>query len=85
MNPFTIVSTLIFLGLSASACGASNDALRARAAFDLNCSEDKLAIVELSTMTHGVTGCGRRAAYVQRCGGGVCTWMQDGARTGRAP
>lgn len=34
-----------------------------RASFELECPKDQLQVVELATMTIGVTGCGKRAVY----------------------
>jgi hypothetical protein len=63
-------------------CGATEDQLRARAAYDLSCSESKLDIVEIDERTRGVKGCGQRATYVESCERvgdyGVkrdCTWV----------
>jgi hypothetical protein len=61
--------------LSLAGCGASEEQLRARAAFDLNCAESKLRVVEIDDQTSGVRGCGKRATYIQRCHGGECTWV----------
>jgi hypothetical protein len=44
--------------------------LKERAAFDLNCPKDQLQTTELGSMaTQGVSGCGRRATYVQAATG----------------
>jgi hypothetical protein len=59
--------------IAITACaGANTDALRTRAAFDLQCSNEKLALTELNSgsqgdgegAVYGVDGCGRRATYV---------------------
>ena len=56
------------LALSSTAgCGASDENLRARAAFDLNCPEQTVKVVELDERTRGVSGCGQRATYVENC------------------
>jgi hypothetical protein len=66
------------------ACGAATtDQLKTRAAFDLNCSEGELQMTELDSKTRGVSGCGRRATYVESCEGAVgtvtrkCTWVMN--------
>ncbi len=66
------------------ACGATEEQLRARAAYDMDCSKDSLHIVEIDDRTRGVTGCGQKATYVESCGstdgyGGKhdCTWVQN--------
>jgi len=49
-----------------------------RAAFDLECSKDKLQVVELDTNTKGVRGCGRKATYVWSCGQNqTCVWVMN--------
>jgi len=35
-----------------------------RAAFELECPKDQLAVTELSGNTFGVTGCGKKAVYM---------------------
>jgi hypothetical protein len=69
--------------LSLVACGgATADQLRARAAFDLNCPQSQVNVVELDERTRGVRGCGQQATYVENCSmidgyGGKhdCTWV----------
>ena len=63
-----------------AACGATDDQLRARAAFDLDCAQSKLTLVEIDERTQGVKGCGQKVTYVQNCQPGVmgvreCTWI----------
>jgi hypothetical protein len=65
-----------------ASCGADTDALRTRAAFDFQCTKDKLALTELSSgrgsaalgAVYGVEGCGHRATYVQPT---VSTWIMN--------
>lgn len=62
------------------ACGATEDQLRTRSAFDLNCPAEQLSITFIDGMTRGVTGCGQRVTYVQVCDGPPslgrsCTWV----------
>jgi len=73
-----------FIGLAGlAACGgATTEQLRARAAFDLDCPQHKIQLVEIDERTQGVNGCGQRATYVESCGhvdgyGGKhdCTWI----------
>lgn len=59
------VLILSALALSMTGCVAQ---LKQRAAFDLDCSEDQLEVVDLGG-PKGVKGCGRRATYV---------WTQQG-------
>jgi hypothetical protein len=68
------------------ACGASEEQLRARAAFDLKCTDAQLSVVEIDDRTRGVIGCGGRATYVESCsrygqsGGKTgCTWVMNGS------
>jgi len=58
-------------------CGASEEQLRARAAFDLDCRESSLRVIEIDDQTRGVRGCGQRATYVERCKqqASDCTWV----------
>lgn len=75
--------------LSCATMGASDDQLRARAAFDLDCPETSLELVEIDARTRGVRGCDQRLTYVEQCKpcangyvGCECTWMlnTDGRR-----
>src|SRR5947209_4258169 len=50
---------LVLLGIGCG--GATVEQLRARAAFDLQCPEASIKLVELDDRTQGVTGCGQRA------------------------
>jgi hypothetical protein len=78
-----VVSSLVTVLVgTAMGCGASEDQLRVRASFDLNCRGDQLQLVQLDDRTQGVTGCGQRVTYVENCGwrdgyGGKhdCTWI----------
>jgi hypothetical protein len=38
--------------------------VKKQAAFDLNCPESQLSVVQLNPTTFGVTGCDRRMSYV---------------------
>lgn len=68
-----------FLGLGCAS--ASEDQLRARAAYDLECNKDSLRIIELDDRTRGVQGCGQKVTYVENCDGvrsnllTECTWI----------
>lgn len=75
--------------------GATNQQLVRRAAFDLDCPEGQIEIVEIDKRTRGVRGCGQRGTYVSQCKpcangyvGCECTWLlnTDGRRerAGRA-
>jgi hypothetical protein len=81
MNRCAIV--LVVLAAMTTACGATDDQLRARAAFDLNCAKDQVTLVPIDDRTQGVTGCGQRATYVEACqrtpfNGQSCTWVLNG-------
>lgn len=74
------IATAMALG-----CGATEEQLRARAAYDLDCKESSLDIVEIDDRTRGVKGCGQRVTYVESCGRvgdfgakGDCTWVLNG-------
>jgi hypothetical protein len=65
----TSVRTVLLIG-SLAACGGAakpvhyESALRARAAFDLQCPEPQLTVTKLGDRnTAGVEGCGRRGTY----------------------
>src|SRR5690554_2247177 len=75
--------------LSCASMGASDAQLRKRAAFDLDCPETTLELVEIDERTRGVRGCEQRVTYVELCKpcangyeGCECTWMlnTDGRR-----
>ncbi len=78
MNKFALLG---LFALTLTACAASDEQLRARAAFDLQCKQGAIRIVEIDDRTRGVTGCGQRATYVESCNGSVgslagdCTWV----------
>ena len=67
----TLASATI-LALAGLGC-AREGTVRTRAAFDLNCPEDKLEVVTLSSFdaTFGARGCGKRATYLWRSNGGA--------------
>jgi hypothetical protein len=78
------VASIVLLGLGIALIhcgGATEQQLRTRAAFDLDCAENKLRLLKLDTDTMGVTGCGQRATYVQSCDAPAnnatrsCTWV----------
>ena len=79
---------LAALGLVLTACGgATDDQLRARAAFDMSCPEDQLHIVAIDGRTQGVIGCGKRNTYVESCeqygrtaGKTGCSWVLNGSQ-----
>jgi len=79
------VSTAIWCAVSVFSCATAPPAtlqqLHYRAAFDLGCTPESLAVYNIDGRTKGVYGCGRRLAYVERCesvhGEPICTWMLD--------
>ncbi len=62
------------------ACGGSTQGakhpVKKRAPFDLHCSASELEFERLDDKTIGVSGCGKRATYVE-----VCRQTLDGAGT----
>ena len=62
---------------------ATKDQLRTRASFDLGCPEAQLKITTIDDRTKGVSGCGRRAAYIEQCNhdrfgdAEECTWVAN--------
>ena len=69
-------------------CGATEDQLRSRAAFDMRCNQDQLRVVTIDNRTKGVEGCGQRATYVEQCNDPVngtgCTWVMNNGRVNSA-
>jgi hypothetical protein len=57
----TIVALLLF-----SSCGATLTQLKTRAALDLDCDSSRLQVDSLDVGTSVVTGCGKRAIYVEQ-------------------
>ena len=61
----------LFLVLLVTSCtsfiSGRRELVLKRAAFDLNCSQSELKIVDLGDYAFGVTGCGRRSSYVVDC------------------
>lgn len=84
---------LFLLGCVLAGCyaTATTGQLHKRAAFDLGCEQVRL--LEIDDRTQGVTGCGKRATYVEQCDGPrnnpatTCTWILNGtvADDGAAP
>ena len=84
MRRYHWVGSLITL-VTLLGCGATEEQLRTRAAFDMNCSEDRLNIVEIDERTRGVRGCNQQATYIESCqdiNHRDCTWVlnTDGKR-----
>jgi hypothetical protein len=38
--------------------------VKRQAAFDLQCAEDQIQVVQIADVSFGATGCGRRASYI---------------------
>jgi hypothetical protein len=81
----------ILLGLIPLAvlgCGASNQQLQTRAAFDLQCPQEQVGIVEIDNRTRGAQGCGRKATYIEDCQPRPfqpmqCTWVMNSGSLGQ--
>jgi hypothetical protein len=80
MGKRTIVPiAALFIG----ACTPTEEQLRTRAAFDMQCPAEQLQVVSLDTQIRGVTGCGQRRTYVAVCNGQpgnamtTCNWVAD--------
>jgi hypothetical protein len=73
------------------ACVPTEDQLRTRAAFDMQCPGDQLQVVALDAQIRGVSGCGQRRTYVTVCNGQpgylgtTCNWVADSAGQGGPP
>lgn len=71
-------ASLCTLMVIIAGCGASEEQLRARAAFDLKCTESAIQVVEIDGRTRGVRGCNQQATYVETCSNSNhtdCTWV----------
>ena len=66
---YIFFSVFIAFGLVGCASTMKSVTMK-RAAFDLNCPQEKLIIQELASRTWGVRGCGKRATYLTE---GECT------------
>jgi len=82
------VVVVALLGSLASACvistgGGAGDVhpLTRRASFDFQCPKEQLHYYEIDKRSYGVSGCNRRATYVESCQQGNinCTWVLNGA------
>ena len=80
------VVIVVVFAACVSACGATEDQLRTRAAFDMKCTDAPLQVVEIDDRTRGVIGCGQRNTYVESCtrygqttGKTGCTWVLNGS------
>ncbi len=60
---FRILAAAAAFGLAG--CGATLTQLRTRASLDLACAPDSIRLDEMDGATQVVTGCGKRAVYVQ--------------------
>src|SRR5260221_13934136 len=83
------VSALV--ALLVSACTPSEEQLRTRAAFDMQCPAEQLQVVSLDQQIRGVTGCGRQRTYVAVCNGQpgnmmtTCNWVADSSAVQTMP
>jgi hypothetical protein len=57
--------TMLVAALALTGCGATLPQLRTRASVDLSCTPESLQLQALDGATEVVTGCGKRALYVQ--------------------
>ena len=63
-------------GLGLMGCGGTLPQLRSRASVDLACTPESLQLKELDQATQVVTGCGKRAVYVELFNDGrYPTWL----------
>lgn len=76
--------TILFLGTGLWCIGcedSSEEQLRARSAFDLQCPQKSIRIRYIDDRTAGVIGCGQRMTYVESCErpnsalDRECTWI----------
>jgi hypothetical protein len=76
--------------LLAAACGPRIAPLVARAQFDFSCPEAELRLTTIDKRTIGVTGCGKRATYLDICdttgwGPMNCHWVMNSPESTYAP
>jgi hypothetical protein len=71
------IGCALLIGFASCVMPASESQLRTRAAFDMSCTEPQVQIVKLDSRTRGVSGCGRKATYVETCDQSSCTWVQN--------
>lgn len=84
MLPVARLAVAVFVSVAFLGCAGSNasagksggklDELRTRAAFDLTCAEEELKITDLGGNAIGVSGCNKRATYMEQCGGPGTSW-----------
>ena len=71
---------LIVVALLLGGCVESLDSVRKRAAYDFQCPEEKVQVVELGSDKVGAKGCGQQASYVQVCETNAiaysCKWVR---------
>jgi len=61
-------------------CGATVEQLKVRAAIDLDCQPASLAIRPIDAATRSVSGCGKRAIYVEQFNHATRpTWLLNSA------
>ena len=79
----SVWTTILALSGALLGCGSSAGPLEARAAHDLNCSQDQVVVTELGGKSYGVSGCGKKATYTEVCTpkpgsfSGDCDWSQS--------
>jgi len=88
MKNITLVAILFTLPLGWSCAAFTGqaspwmmDKLKVQAAFDLQCTEDKVTTTETGTWTYGVRGCEKQAVYVMRACNQLshqCTFLRNG-------
>jgi hypothetical protein len=73
--------------LPLAGCGATQSQLRARASLDLSCGPEGIQMQAIDTGTQVVSGCGKRAVYVELFNNGRHpTWMLNSSvETMRVP
>jgi len=59
----TLVAVVVF-GVACASEGRQRDIVSARAAFDLDCPKPRLQLTQVTGITYGVRGCGKRATYL---------------------
>lgn len=82
----TLRTTTLALLATCAACGAMGKSHFQtygidKAAFDLQCEKAQLDVVELSSTSVGVRGCGKQARYEMLRNG---EWVMNSANDGRA-
>ncbi|HEY5960218.1 MAG TPA: hypothetical protein VIV60_26880 [Polyangiaceae bacterium] len=63
----SVCISMVLTGACAETTSGAKHPVRARAPFDLHCDAQELSFDRLDEKTIGVSGCGKRATYIETC------------------